>query len=137
MHRRPEIRSSIITLLKGQTAAADNVLDSVFLNIEQDKLPAITVKTGDEDVEHICDFPREEKRTLPIVIQLYLKEQTSGTDVQSQLDAMASKVEAILNGNKLEGLCEGLDLTKSEQVTKATGQVFGSLIMNYQTFYYV
>ncbi len=105
-NKRKEIRHAFQTLLKGRTRALFSVHSSRTRAIWEEELPAINVWTGDEEPEVAGIAPFRYKRTLEVVIELYLR---SVHDIDDDMDDFMSEVENIVDGQDLFSLNQSVD----------------------------
>lgn len=140
MNKRIEIRAATVTALKGQTDAGPNVTNSAQVDEPGKNLPLINVFTDGEPIETLYPSregaPSGQRRTLKLMVEIYASAKRDGGAVQDAVDAIASKVEAILNTSNLGGLVNSLNQVETEEEAKVAGQKYGSAILEFEAVYY-
>jgi hypothetical protein len=126
-HVRTQIRDAAVAAL---APVAATVSVSRVYPVADGELPALLVSTNGEQITG--GLMGAYARSMDLVVECVVK----GVDVDSDLNALAAAVEAILNHDRLGGLCKPLEPT-SFDVTLDTGAVpIGRLRMNYVATYY-
>ncbi len=120
----------------GETDADDDVFNSPSDDLGEDVLPAITVHSGDEASELLCNYPRTTKRTLPISIKAFAKTQTDDPDAQAAADAIACKVGEILSGERFGGVLIDLEFKGNGEKSETAGSVIASAVMEFEATYF-
>lgn len=99
--RRKLIRKSVIDLLLNQTNAKEKVFPNLSTSVWDDQLPAITVYPRGEDISELSNAPREYKRELKLMVEIFAggveEPYTDGKEtIDDQLDEILEQVECAL-----------------------------------------
>lgn len=99
-HKRREIRTHIVTLLKaGNTSAGQRVYASKVRPGIVTQYPIVAVYTPKEDAKVIGANPHHYERTLELVIECISED--INTDVENKLDLLLNEIEAIIDTDEL------------------------------------
>lgn len=137
MHSRQKIREAIVSLLKGNTDAGDNVLSNSEVPIQEGDLPAIRIYTLAEDVQFINNAHQQYERKLSLNIEATTFDQNEN-DLENKMDDLAEQIETIIGNNELlkDTVAES-DLVSVKLESATNGRVpIGSVTLNYEVLYY-
>lgn len=96
---RKTIRHAFRELLTGRTVQAGrNVFSSRIHPLMLEELPAINVWAGDEESEEYTQAPLSYRKTLDIVIELFIRSVESADD---KMDDFINAVQSIIDGSDL------------------------------------
>jgi hypothetical protein len=135
-HARQRIREAATAQLTGLTAAYDHVYAARVHPLSPAGLPAILVFTNQEQVISESEFaPREQRRTLELVIEAYAR---LSADVDDQLDQIAAEVETAIAGDvTLGGTARDCELISINTDLFGEGDQFmGLLTLTYHVLYF-
>lgn len=112
-HARTQIRSAVTTLLKGNTAAGNNVYEARVYPINDPKLPALLIYTKQEVVgEQSMSRPRTQQRELMLSVEAYVK---ARGNVDEVTDDLALEIEQLIAADPtLGGLVKDIALETTE-----------------------
>jgi len=112
-HVRKQIRDAVATLVTGLPTAGASVYKMRRYALDDAKLPAICVYTGDENSSLITVGSRTLRRVINVVVEAYCK--GASTAVQDTIDTMCVEIEeAIAASFDLGGLAKSTILNATE-----------------------
>lgn len=135
-HARQLIREAAAAQLTGLATTAGRVYAARVHPLGPAGIPAILVFTNQEQVISESEFaPREQRRTLELVIEGYAR---LSADVDDQLDQIASEIEtAIAADTTLGDTARDCELTSINTDLFGEGDQFmGLLTMTYSVLYF-
>lgn len=136
-HVRKQIRDFIVAVLKGQTAAGQEIYAHRLRTLDASRLPAIGVATTDErsDIYRHDDdgCGKGYRRTLNITVDLY----ATGDRADDQADALAEQVEALMERDEtFGGRVRDMALVSSADIYSEDGErMAGRKRLTYSTVY--
>ena len=92
---RKALRKKVVSLLKGKTAAGDNVIGNRSLVVKEEDLPAIMVYPRSEAISEYTETPRIYKRELALNIEVVSKAATDEGAADS-VDDICETIESIM-----------------------------------------
>ena len=112
-HSRTSIRQAFVAILKGNSAAGNNVFDSRLYNMNEQSLPAIIIFSNSEEViTSTISPPRCQNRTVKIIVECYAK---TTNQVNIIVDNLAAEVEyLVLTAPELRKLCKDCRLESTD-----------------------
>lgn len=112
-HARTQIRQAVVTLLKGNTSAGNNVFEARVYALDDPKLPALLVYTKQETVgEQTIGYPRTQQRELQLTVEAYVKARGK---VDEDTDTLALEIEQLIAADpSLGGLVRDIALDTTE-----------------------
>lgn len=134
-HQRGEIRGAVITILAGNTTAANNVFANRYNQLEQEALPAICIYTGKEQSETFNN--QMLKRTLTLSIEIHAS-QKEPDEMVEELELIAGECEElILQNEDLSGNCNQITLISTDIAVKTDAdKPIGAALMSYNVEYF-
>jgi hypothetical protein len=112
-HVRKQIRDAIATTVTGLATTGASVYKMRRWALDDSKLPALCVYTGDESSSLITVGSRTLRRVINVVVEGYCK--GSSTTVADTIDAICVEVEEAIAANfTLGGLAKATILTSTE-----------------------
>lgn len=135
-HARQLIREAAAAQLTGLAATGSRVYAARVHPLSPTGIPALLVFTNQESIASESEFaPREQRRTLELVIEAYAR---LSADVDDQLDQIASEIEtAIAADTTLGGTASDCELAGINTDLFGEGDQFmGLLTMTYQVLYF-
>lgn len=134
MHKRKQIRDSIVERLKGATHCGERVFSNRGRSFFANELPSITVYTESESSAFLNSPETRLRRTLKLVIEAATIQQHH---IDDELDELALQVEeALPNSQYFDGLIQTISLSQSEMGLADKGdKVMGSVRMTYEVEY--
>jgi len=138
-HVRQQVREAVADLLTGLATTGNNVFQSNLLPIENNKLPALIVKTTTENIDALSvNFDPILERSLEILVSIVAK---ANTDIDDVLDGSIKEVEQALNAsieaNTLNGLVKEIVLTDIDIEMNATSEKpIGQALLTFKASYY-
>lgn len=113
MHVRKQIRDAIATTVTGLTTTGASVYKMRRWALDDSKLPALCVYTGDESSSLVTLGSRTLRRVINVVIEGYCK--GASTAVADTIDTICVEVEEAIAANfTLGGLAKSTVLTGTE-----------------------
>jgi HSP20 family molecular chaperone IbpA len=95
---RMDIRKKIVEILKGNTAAGENVFDSFKRPSQAYEWPAIFVYPNEEDYTKILQVPLVHRRDLSITVEIIATD-LDRENLTDQLDTISGQVEDIIKAS--------------------------------------
>jgi len=132
-HARTQIRAAVVALVAGLATTAANIHSNRLYNFEETDLPCLNVidMASDELVELSEMSGKTNTRVLSLRIEGRAK---ANSNLDDQLDQIASEVEAVLDGAKPAGakLCTLVSTSKQ----KSEGdQPYGKIDLDFDITY--
>ncbi len=133
--KRKQIRQYLAQVLKGKTAAGDNVFDSRARKLFESEMPAILVYTSDEKISVFNASPRELQRVLSVKIEVAAQ---GGDELDDTLDDIAEQIESVMREEQtLNDYASDVVLTQAQTEISAEGeQSSGGCVLTYDVTYY-
>jgi len=134
MHKRKEIRDSIVERLKGATHCGERVFSNRGRSFFASELPSITVYTDSESSQFLNAPENRLRRTIKLIIEAATIQQCH---IDDELDELAMQIEAAIPNSQLfDGLIQNISLSQSEMGLADKGEkVMGSVRMTYEVEY--
>lgn len=96
MHSRQKIRSTLLTLLKGNTDAGERVFVNPVHNHQDENLPEIAIHyVSESPIEETSVAPIEYQRTLNLMVEAVASGKTS-QELTDTLDQLTDQIEQIV-----------------------------------------
>ncbi|MCJ8346902.1 hypothetical protein MJH12_15270 [bacterium] len=135
-HVKTQIIDDVVSRLIGLPLVGPNVSKTRLYSIEEEKLPFISVYSGDEEIEYMSfDKPRLQKREFDFHVDIHGK---NSEDLDAYLNLICVSVEeALLSSEDLSGLVKDLGLESIKFEKEANQSVLGALNLKYKTIYIV
>ncbi|MCH2547462.1 MAG: phage minor tail U family protein [Alphaproteobacteria bacterium] len=136
-HARTQIRNAVTALLKGNTAAGNNVYEARVYPINDPKLPALLIYTKQEVVgEQSMSRPRTQQRELMLSVEAYVK---ARGNVDEVTDDLALEIEQLIAADPtLGGLVKDIALEITETQFSDDGEKpVAVAILTFSTLYAV
>lgn len=129
---RKVARDHYVSVLMGQTAAEDRVTTKRQRSQDPDKMPAITILTGNSDAEPFAmGSPPPLSHEVELVVQLF----AVGSDIDDQLDDLAAEVNPLIINNP-PAFAQSIDFAGLEVVADTSGdRTGGSMPLKYALVY--
>lgn len=99
-HVRTQVRAAAVTALTGLTTTGSRVYDSLVYPMQDKQLPGLRIDTGDEDIAVESIDGELLARTLQLVVQACVKQNTNYNDT---VDDIIKEVEIAISGNQALG----------------------------------
>lgn len=94
--QRKFVRHAVAQILRGQTAAGQNVIPGRIVEPESETFPLILVYTPREDLSKYDEAPRRYLRDLTVRVEVLVRQEVNGATVDDQLDDLCEQVECIM-----------------------------------------
>lgn len=136
-HARTQIRQAVLTLLKNNTSAGNNVFEERVYPLDDPKLPALLVYTKEEVIEEkSISYPRTQARQLSLTVEAYAKAHTNADAVA---DGLALEIEQLIATDPtLGGLVKDSMLSATETRLSGEGeQPVATVMLTYAVMYSV
>jgi len=130
---RKQIRDHYLTVLSGNTVAGTRVTTKRQRSQDQDRMPAISIITGDAVVDVLAmGNPPPLTHDLEVVFQCF----SIGIDIDDQLDAISAEVHALVVSN-VPGFVISFDLQNTNTaVDLSADRTGGSIALTYSLVYH-
>lgn len=133
-HPRVSIRNAVKGILNGNTSANTNVYSNRTNALSADKLPALNIRTVNEDVELFNEAKRTYKRTLSIII---IVADRQNDDIDDTLDNFCQEIEDLIFQNEtLSDTVSDIHLDNSSMTIDLGDKSIGATGMLFKAVYY-